>query len=584
MQRRKRIIAEVSSGMHSPSGENMWAYPASDSFSEDLKKSALGLLDIPKEIPGDSSLEQAPHIQEPTDRGVGTFDKVDPTANSADDSENEMDKLTSALASELKSRGYTKYANEICEDIESDSNDPLVTSQKIDRKDLRQVTFTSQTGLPETPENVKAIETELAYLGYLGYNSVDKVGNWDVNCIKAWDTFSDSLESFLRKTLNAENNTTIKAGGSVQSVVSILLSMLQSKNLEKIVYVMQYVRQLDDNAKGVSNFRAANIRDRRLKKIALQDSSIFEYPDSDKEDKELDPADTSEQDFSDTSAPANESSFLTHLKDEPNVVPNQSTMVTPYRNQSEHSGPMATRQKAKPIDSGSKTNSGTTSGWASYIAKGGEAAKNFAALWQSKYPSGYTPDYSSFQQWYKVETGGHKTTLSIADATRKLNEASPASTPAATPDTKAEAPVAGNTSETPAAKVEVKSDEEILSAIEAAIKLMANKEVKITSPGFSPFTSERRQVIRWINRDHQGDYAAAAQHVMDRVANPTKLSLMIAKNDQMMSNKTVSEDGNRPAYSPLYSTIYSALKNDKTDHRQKTRQERRQERQQKRAQ
>lgn len=108
---------EAISGMHMPSGENLWASPADDEEVEeedDIKKEALGLTGIPGEQSKDYQLEQPFHIKDPDNVGVIDVDTVvdlHPT-NKAEDSEaeNTMDKLLSELVDELDKRGYKEQA------------------------------------------------------------------------------------------------------------------------------------------------------------------------------------------------------------------------------------------------------------------------------------------------------------------------------------------------------------------------------------------------------------------------------------------------------------------------------------------
>lgn len=101
------------SGMHMPSGQNMWSNPASDK----MKKDALGLLDIPKEIPRDNAANQAPHVVENTDAHLGVIDRISPDmySNDVEDLlEDEMSKEINDLIEELDKKGYSalhaKYA------------------------------------------------------------------------------------------------------------------------------------------------------------------------------------------------------------------------------------------------------------------------------------------------------------------------------------------------------------------------------------------------------------------------------------------------------------------------------------------
>lgn len=566
----RRRIADVASGMHTPSGENMWSYPAKDSFSEDMEKAATGLLDVPKEIPGDSTFEQAPHMLEETDQGVGGLDRTDPTASSAEDSEIEMKTLVSALAVELNKRGYVKYAQNLedCEfevDQMGEASDPLVTSRKIDRKDLHQVTFTTQTGLEEVPTNVGPIKKELTYLGYLGYSNLSDV-SWDLKCVKAWEKLSDTAEEFLRKTLNAENNTTIKNGGNPQAVVSLLLSMLHSGNLEKVLYVMQYIRQLDDWAKGVGapSFKAANIRERRLKKIADNhhdypySSAGREPPESPPEGYGWKPPVTKDKN---ESASKEEEEYYNEIYGI-NALQNASTTVRPNVNFKEQVGNVS-----------NKSTQNTLTAWDKYIANSAnrQAAEDFADAWQAKPPAGYNSSYDSFLIWYKEEQAKSPgQVVTIEQAMTKLYPATPVSP--SEPVVPAEKSPEFSTKEKAATPVAAPTEAEyvdIAAELENALRELATKEVKFK--GGPPFRPERKQVVRWVARNH-GNYSEAVQHIMEGTKAEYWQKLI------QDNNAAKAESKGQLLHAPFYSALYNKLRTDKKEHRQQTRRDERKER------
>lgn len=106
------------SGMHMPSGENLWASPADDEEDEeeeeDMKKEALGLTSVPGEQQKDYQLEQPFHIKDPDNVGVIDVESVIdvPPMNNAKDSEPEkkMEELLEDLIKQLESRGYADKA------------------------------------------------------------------------------------------------------------------------------------------------------------------------------------------------------------------------------------------------------------------------------------------------------------------------------------------------------------------------------------------------------------------------------------------------------------------------------------------
>jgi hypothetical protein len=71
---------DVASGMHVPSGENMWAYPADDDILDDeqdkILKSAVGLTSFPGEQQKDYQFEQPMHIKDPNNIGIIDVDTV----------------------------------------------------------------------------------------------------------------------------------------------------------------------------------------------------------------------------------------------------------------------------------------------------------------------------------------------------------------------------------------------------------------------------------------------------------------------------------------------------------------------------
>ena len=120
--------AEAISGMHVPSGENLWAYPSADdselnsekendSEEDDMDKKAMGLTSIPGEQSQDFQFEQPFHIKDSDNVGVIDVDTVVdlPPGNNAEDSksENTMNELLTDLIDELDKRGYKKHAGVI---------------------------------------------------------------------------------------------------------------------------------------------------------------------------------------------------------------------------------------------------------------------------------------------------------------------------------------------------------------------------------------------------------------------------------------------------------------------------------------
>ena len=97
---------DVSSGMHVPSGENMWAYPADDDMIDDeaeekdiMLKSAVGLTSIPGEQQRDYQFEQPMHIKDPNNIGIIDVDTVVdmPPINYCGDKKMRKDKIEDIL-------------------------------------------------------------------------------------------------------------------------------------------------------------------------------------------------------------------------------------------------------------------------------------------------------------------------------------------------------------------------------------------------------------------------------------------------------------------------------------------------------
>lgn len=109
---------DVASGMHVPSGENMWAYPVDDDMIDNeaeekdiMLKSAVGLTSIPGEQQKDYQFEQPMHIKDPINIGIIDVDTVVdmPPINYCGDKEMRKEKLEDIFL-ELKNEEINKTA------------------------------------------------------------------------------------------------------------------------------------------------------------------------------------------------------------------------------------------------------------------------------------------------------------------------------------------------------------------------------------------------------------------------------------------------------------------------------------------
>lgn len=87
---------DIASGLHTPTGEMMWSYN-DDDMPKKIKKDAMGILDVPFEVPSDYNLSSRPHVIEENFISPIDADSGSDVTNFADDVEDAEDEIDEEL-------------------------------------------------------------------------------------------------------------------------------------------------------------------------------------------------------------------------------------------------------------------------------------------------------------------------------------------------------------------------------------------------------------------------------------------------------------------------------------------------------